>query len=355
MRHLSLLLLLVFTAGCKFSAMDAIDPFNIFHDDDGGSDSSISPDRVVEPASKMALALGGVAPGRDELLFVDSEDKEITFAENDEVDCSANPQIVSIAARPDFETLAAGSGVKLTATSEGVAEVHCTNSLNTFDETYEITVPPQSLIQILVAEAREQINDEAEIANGRVKLDSQSPTANALASVIRNRINIILDMNDPSLFEVDAEDFASSAPASYYDAVIAAPVQFSPTAEDDPNHEVFTSAQDRNFIEEDNWAAYDQAVLTAAATFNGDLSDSSGGAFAYLSPNADEWTLIDEALATEAEEIPDGIRTSDDNFPSLAPVQVLILPEIWNDEDGRPSFIFTRERPADTPAVMELN
>lgn len=353
MRFLPLFMLLALTTSCDFNAMDAIDPFNIFHDN--GSSSSITPDRVVEPTSKMALALGGVAPGRDELLFVDAEQKPITFPETASVTCTVDPPIAQIEPRPDFASLAAGSGAKLTATSEGVAAVHCSDNQNTFDETYEVTVPPQSLIQILIAEASTQISAEAEIANRRVSLSSQSPTANALASVIRNRINMILDMDDPSLFAVDAAAFHADEPVSYYDAVILADGQFSPTTEDDPTHKTFLNAQDRNFIDEDLWAAYDQAVLTAAAAFNGDMLESAGGAFAYLSPSEEQWNLIEEAFNTQAQEIPDGVGTSDENFPALAPVQILLLDEIWKYDDGRPSFIFTRERPDGAAAVTKVS
>jgi hypothetical protein len=53
---------------------------------------------------------------------------------------------------------------------------------------------------------------------------------------------------------------------------------------DDPTHETYSNAQDRNFLDPATQLAYDQAVLTAAGIYNGDIKEFTGGAFAFLSP-----------------------------------------------------------------------
>ncbi|PIR25391.1 MAG: hypothetical protein COX62_06915 [Deltaproteobacteria bacterium CG_4_10_14_0_2_um_filter_43_8] len=340
MKRIFLLTLLFFSLpACGYLTYN---PFDLF---DRGSSS---PSRVSDPTLKLSLALGGVAPGREELLLIDASGNELSFADEIEVSCTANPDIITIAARDNFSSIAKGAGAKLTPTAEGVAEIRCTENGTELDSVYEVTIPPQRLIQILVAEAATQIADEAETESGFVTLASQSTTAQALASVVKNRIDLILEDGNAGLFGADQVDFEANAPVSYYNAVIEAPNQFSPVNTDDSSHAVYTNAQDRNFLSSSFHTAYDQAVLTAAQIFNGDLSDSTGNAFGFRSPNAFQWGLVSSALENEAENLPDGIGFTDATFPTLSPLQILILPEIWTYSDGRASFIFARSLPNDT-------
>ena len=96
---------------------------------------------------------------------------------------------------------------------------------------------------------------------------------------------------------------------------------------------------------EGDWLiAYDQAVITAAGVFNGDIVDLTAGAFAFRSPTDAEWDLLAEALSDGADEIPDDSGFTDASFPALAPIQILVHPDVWTYDDGLPSFVFARER-----------
>jgi len=167
--------------------------------------------------------------------------------------------------------------------------------------------------------------------------------------VIRNRIALINDEDDPSLFGADEDDYDSDPIGSYYDVVIYAPDQFSPTGTDDPTYDTFIEAEDRDLLS-GNWLiAYDQAVLTAGRVFNGDISDTTGNCFAFRSPTAAEWDLIAGNLG--ADEIPEGSGFTDESFPSLDPIQIVILPDIWAYDGGMPSFVFAREREDGAAAI----
>ncbi|MBI4127041.1 MAG: hypothetical protein HY465_06060 [Deltaproteobacteria bacterium] len=299
--------------------------------DDGSSetttdDRSISPERVIEPTSTFALAVGGVAPGRDELVL------DRTFGAGDVLVCTADPPILLFYNRSGFDSGTAGGGYQMIPTEEGLAAVTCSISGVALDETYEVTIPPQNLIQILLGEARTQLDDEATIEDGHVTLTSTSPTATAIGAVIRNRIRLIEERADPELFNADSGAYNANPPVSFYDAVINAPHQFLPVEPSDPSYPIFDDAQDRNFLDATWLAAYDQAVLSAAAIFNEDASDPTGGAFAFRSPTEEEWQ--------------DGTEVTDDNFPALAPLHIVIVPDVWTYDDGRPAFIFVRSRDA---------
>ena len=347
----ALLILLLTCAGCW---KQFLDPFGIFTDDDDKR-PSVLPDRVTDPTESLSLAIGGVAPGRDELVIFDSNGEPRDFT-GQTLACEADDDIVLLKPRPGFATEADGSGVIVTPTEPGVTAIRCYVDGTDFEEIYEVTIPPQYLIQILVAEALMQLTDEAELDPDEdgdvVMLESASPTGNALASVIRNRIGFINSRDKPDLFMADPDDYDADPPASYYDAVIMAEGQFSPTDPDDPNYDLFMDAQDRNFLAEDELVAYDQAVLTAAAIFNGDTSDTTTGAFAFMSPTEDEWTQISIAWTGAYMTIPDGAGFSDADFPALAPIQILIHPDVWKYDDGRPSFVFARMRTNEDFAVV---
>jgi hypothetical protein len=347
----ALLILLLTCTGCW---KDLIDPFGIFT---GGGDDrpDVLPDRVLDPTDKFSLAVGGVAPGRDELIIFGTDGEPEDFT-GKTLACEAEDEIVNLENRPGFSSQAAGSGVRIVPIEPGVTAIRCSVDSEEVAEVYEVTVPPQSLIQILVAEALQQLGDEAaldEEAEGSVvKLDSQSPTGNALGSVIRNRISQINMADDPGLFMADEDDYDEDPQASYYNAVIMAEGQFSPTDSDDPNYDLFWDAQDRNFLAEDELVAYDQAVLTAAGIFNGDIADNTTGAFAFRSPTEGEWNRLVQAWTMAYVEIPSGAGWTDESFPAFAPIQILLHPDVWTYEDGRASFVFARQRTEDDFAVV---
>lgn len=329
---------------------------NPFSDDDDDGRPSAAPDRVIEPTAKYSIAIGGVAPGRNELVIFQGDGNPRDFAGHI-LKCAPDDPILITRPRPGFDTEAAGSGVEIIATEPGVTAVRCTVDDTAIENVYEVTVPPQNLIQILVAEAGEQLADEAELDEERagsvVGLASLSPTGNTVGAVIRNRVKLINSNDDPLLFSADSKEYDESPPASYYDAVIMADNQFSPTNREDPSYSIFSKAQDRNFLEGDWVKSYDQAVLTAAGIFNGDITDPTGGAFAFRSPNENEWPLISEALALGYTEIPDGAGFTDKTFPQLAPIQLLIHPDVSKYPDKRPAFVFARQRTLQDFAVVD--
>lgn len=343
-----LVILSIFLAGC----------YNLFEGLTGSSSDdrpSAEPARVIEPAEKYSLAIGGVAPGRDELVIYDGSGDIRDFS-GQTLACTADDDIVIVRPRPGFETAAEGSGVGLIATAPGVTAIRCAVDGIAMEDAYEVTIPPQMLIQILIAEAGQQIDDEAQLGwdawGGSVLLNSSSPTGNAIGQVIRNRIELINSRDNPALFNADESDYDYNPPASYYDAVIMADGQFSPVDPDDPTYDIFDSTQDRNFLDDEWLVAYDQAVLTAAGVFNGDTDDTTAGAFAFRSPTDDEWDAIAQAWTLHHSDIPDGAGFSDETFPSLAPIQILIHPDVWTYGDGRPAFVFARRRTEDVPAVV---
>lgn len=327
-------------------------PFS--NDGDDGARPSAVPDRVIEPTARYALSIGGVAPGREELVIYDEYGNVRNFS-GKVLDCVSEEPILILHPRPGFPSLTDGSGAQMVAVEPGVTGVTCTEDGEELGIVYEITIPPQNLVQILVAEAGEQLADEAnQDEDGNVELSSVSKTGDVLGMVIRNRIERINAADDPFLFEANLEDYDADPPASYYDEVILAPDQFSPTDPRDPSHGIFDLAQDRSFLSEEWKVAYDQAVLTAAAVFNGDTRDSTNGAFAFMSPTEDEWSLITQTWTSNSMEIPLGIRFSDATFPTLAPIQILIHPDIWKYDDGRPSFVLVRQRTLNDPAVTNV-
>ncbi|MFH0800048.1 MAG: hypothetical protein V2A66_07715 [Pseudomonadota bacterium] len=347
--RLGIIIVLLSTTACW-------NPFkNPFASSSGSSSPSTEPGRVIEATAKYSLAIGGVAPGRDEVVIYDASGDISDFGSRT-LACAADSQIVFLRNRPGFDTPAAGSGVQVVAVEPGVTAVRCTLDGDAVGGVYEITVPPQNLIQILVAEAGAQLSAEAKIdsssGSDAVALDSVSKTGDAIGSVIRNRIDKINIAKNPSLFSADPKAYDADAPVSYYDAVIEAAGQFSPVDPKDSSHAIFDKAQDRNFLDGDYVVAYDQAVIIAAGIFNGDISDSTGGSFAFRSPTAEEWTSVESAWTMLLSQVPADAGFSDATFPDLAPIQILIQPDVWKYPDGRPSFIFARSRTAADYAVV---
>ncbi len=345
--------LLIALTTCTGCWKDLLDPLGLFH---GGDDRpSVLPDRVTDPTDKYSLAMGGVAPGRDELVIFGAGGEPRDFT-GQALSCEADEEIVLLEARPGFASVADGSGVLMVPQAPGVTAVSCSVDGGEPDYIYEVTIPPQSLIQILVAEALTQLYDEARLDDEEeaevVLLTSSSPTGDALGSVIRNRIAFINQQDKPSLFMADGDDYDADPQASYYDAVIMAEGQFSPTNADDPNYDLFWDAEYRDYLSQEEKVAYDQAVLTAAGIFNGDIADSTTGAFAFRSPTESEWTIISQAWSMGYVQIPDGAGWSDESFPAFDPIQILIHPDVWRYSDGRPSFVFARMRTDEDFAVV---
>ncbi len=323
---------------------------------DGSDDEPVQPERVVEPTFKFSLAVGGVIAGRDELVIYDTAGNVREFPST-ALSCEARDQIVTLEPRPEHETPSSGSGVRIVPISAGVTSIECTDEGNQVGGIYEVTIAPQEVIQMLVAEAAEQIANEARLMRDTeedvVSLESESITAEALASVVRNRIELINSEQDPSLFAADYSFYYDDPPASYYSAVVMAPAQFSPAAEDDPSHGTFVNAAKREYLLNERLIAYDQAVLSAARVFNGDSIDPTGGAFAFRTPTEIEWSAIRLAL-TNGAEIPFNAGFTDEDFPALAPIQILIMDDVAKFEDGRPTFIFARPRFPGDPAITDV-
>lgn len=335
----------------------------------GGRDSAL-PERVENPAGRIIIALGGVPAGWDELIFKDNLGNVRDFKDSI-LDCKPDAEGIAVDFRPGFTSQSEGSGVRLIAHAPGVVAIRCTvDGEEMKDEVYEVTVPPQTLIQILVAEAQQQLADEAQIDEaagaGVVKQESASVTGNALGAVIRNRILFINDRDDPELFGAISAIYDSHTPASYYDGVIEAPDQFAPTHKLDPLHDLYQRAEVRGRLSAEEQIAYDQAVLTAAGVFNGDIPDPTQEAFAFRSPTLEQWQLLHIAALNADPAIPDGSGFVDADFPEFAPIQIEVLPEVWKyeaeGEEGvaeeavagweRPAFVFARIRPEALPAAV---
>lgn len=357
MNLVRILVVLVLTLSCTGCWNPFSNPLSMFGI--GNDSPSATPDRVENPTDHFILALGGVTSGWDDLIIRDVMGNPVLFGQS-VLNCWAESAIVEVTIRPGYFSQSDGSGVRLIPRDVGVTAVRCTVDGTDLGRVYEVTIPPQSLIQILVAEATEQLADEAtldeEIGAGVVTLGSESSTGNALGAVIRNRIQRILDDGDPSIFGATPAAFETDPFGSYYDAVITAPDQFSPVLTSDPTHDLYERASARSQLSAAEKIAYDQAVLTAGGIFNGDIEDPTQGAFAFRSPTVEEWELLQGALASGATSIPEDSGFTDASFPTYAPIQIEIIPEVWKySEDKRPSFVFARELPEEATArVVEL-
>lgn len=350
----------LFTTSC--------DPFMAYqiyewaHGDGGGDDgegaNSYSPTTpAIEATETYAIAIGGVAPGRDELILNDKNGKLIDFAGH-KLDFKADSSAVSFQPRPTFEDFTSGSGAKIIPQNVGVATISYTLDDVEQSDKFTAIVPPQSLIQMMVAEANQQLTEEAQLENSNhVKLTSVSPTATAIGAVTRNRILRTDAGPDYSLFGVDETMWLKNPPDSYFEAVITAAIngiyQYSPVDPSDPNNKTYTNAEARQFLEPNDHRAYDQAVISAAHIFTDETVDPTNGAFGFFSPTIDEWVVIKLAQDNNMIILPPNCGMSDDDFPEFAPIQLLILPNVWKYADGRPSFIFIRTKEITDPAVTE--
>lgn len=350
MRKLGVIILGLTLLGCG-SVKDYITkPFtDLFTsgDDAPAAGPTVTAQPVIEPTAKYALAMGGVAPGRDQLVLSGILGKTLIFI-------AADP-IVGFMTLPDKATYIEGPGAQIVPQKEGKTTFHYTVDDVASTATYAITIPPQALIQILIGEARGQIASEVTLASGAVALTSRSITAEALASVIRNRVKLIDSESNPGLFDADPVKYNVGGDPAKYDAVIAATqagtYQFSPVDPTDPSHDSFTNAEARSFLDASLFAAYDQSVLSAAGVFDGTIDDPTGGAFGFRTPDAAETLCMDLAAKTPSPVLPSSCDEPDARFPALAPIQILIHPKIPRLSDNRPAFIFYRTRAASEPAV----
>jgi hypothetical protein len=316
-------------------------------DDDTTQAPTITDQTVIESTAKFALAMGGVAPGRDELVIDGLVTADLQF--------SATDPIIGFMERSGYATFSAGTGAKIIPQKEGKTTVHYSIGGVEASTVYAVTIPPQSLIQILIGEARGQITQEASLSSGAVALTSRSVTAETIAAVVRNRVKLIDAQNNPGLFNVDPVQYAIGGEAAKYDAVITAVqfgiYQFSPIDPNDPSHDAFENAAARSFLEATLLAAYDQSVLSAAQIFDGTRSDPTGGAFGFRTPAADEGLCLELAAKSSTPVLPSSCDDPDARFPAFTPVQVLIHPQVPRLSDNRPAFIYYRARTISEPAV----
>lgn len=343
-------------AGCGYALYQLAKQIEDAADDDGTTDDTqtASTAPAVEPAKTYAIALGGVAPGRDELILTDASGALRSFG-GQVLTFSADSTVIGLLPRPNFASFGDGSGAQIVPQRAGEAAIRYQIDAVEQGELFGATVPPQELIQVLIGEARGQLKNEATIADGVVQLTSRSVTGDAVAAAIRNRVALIDTEKDPGLFAADPLTYYLEPPASSYTAVIEAAAdgiyQFSPVDPNDGSHETYAHAEARSFLDAKLQLAYDQAVLTAAAIFDGRTDDPTGGAFAFRSPTAEEWTCLKSAFDRRVSAIPAGCVPGDENFPALAPVQILLHPDVAKYADDRPTFIFYRKRPTGAVAI----
>lgn len=311
---------------------------------------------VIEASSTYAVALGGVAPGRDELILIDASGNIKDFTDKS-LEFRPDTDVVGLLPRPGYEDFATGSGAKIIPQRVGFTFItYYIDNIEQADRFLAI-VPPQSLIQMSVAEGSTQLTQEAEIENSsHVKLTSVSPTGDALGAVTRNRVDAIGFSGNYYLFGVNQVEWDIDPPASHYDSVILADngglYQYSPVDPANPAHKTFTDAEARSFLDPAYHRAYDQAVLTSAYIFSNKTADPTGDAFAFFSPTEEEYEKILLAYSNNMVGLPEGCGVSDEDFPEFAPIQILILPNVWTYTDGRPSFVFIRSRESTEYAVV---
>lgn len=325
----------------------------------GGGGENYSPGTpAVEATETYKIALGGVAPGRDELILTDDSGNLLDLS-GSTLDFEVDNDMVGLLPRPDYDDFTSGSGAQIVPQKVGFAVISYYIDDVLQEDRFLAIVPPQSLIQMMVAEGSAQLTGEAEVgSDSHVKLSSTSPTADGLGAVTRNRVEMIYDTDNPPIFTVDEEAWALDPPSSYFDSVITAEsngiYQYSPVSPDDPTHDTFIDAEARSFLDPSLHRAYDQAVLSAANIFSEDTLDPTGGAFAFYSPTEDEWEEIEHAYSNNMISIPVDCGVSDSFFPALAPIQIVILDDVWTYPSGRPAFVFIRSREARDYAVVVI-
>lgn len=339
-----------------FEAQGTDSTTNTTSNGSSSGDSEESRDRNADET--LALALGGVGAGMDEIQVTEETQGQVIGFE------AADPSLVDFKPLTGFNSYDEGGGGRVIPSDVGITEVWYTLA-GKRQTVYEATIPPQSLIQILIGEARGPLSREVNLlADGVIDLASVSPTGDAVGAVIRNRISLIDEAASPGLFAANRTRYNAEAASSKYDAVIEASsssgvYQFNPVDTKDPTHEKYVAAARRDNLdqfEEDLFPAYDQAVLTAADVYNENLEDPTNGAFAFYSPSDSQYTVLKEALEGGAKTLPSGAGTSDAQFPAYKPIQVLILPGVaTKTEDSEiPSFVFVRPRESSDPAVTAV-
>lgn len=329
-------------------------PWNLYDlatEDDSGTTAS----SAIEPTKTYAVALGGVARGRDELVIYDDDNKPLDFT-GKTLEFSADNGNIVLEPRSGYGNFAAGGGALIVPKKVGTTIVSYDVDGVRQHEHYKVIVPPQSLIQILIGEARGQIAVEAQTADGFVKLDSESTTGNAIGVVVRNRVQLIEAGQPAELFVVDDAAWAVNEPQSHWDAVIAAEsngsYQFTPLDPAAQSYDEYMAAEKRaNLLNDSEINAYDQAVLTAAMIFDNSTVDPTGGAFGFRTPTSAEAACLSNAMQSPTYSIPVGCGPGDSNFPAFAPVQILVHPSVALLSDRRPSFVFYRNRGDDEVAV----
>jgi hypothetical protein len=348
--------LLLNTASCA----KMFDPFNLtgIAGDDSDEDaegSAAEETAAAAPAKTYAVAPGGVAGGRDELVIYD-ETGAVADLGGKTIVFSADNDNIQLEFRDGFTDFGTGSGAKIVPLKVGTTIVSYTVDGTASDDKYKVVIPPQSLIQILIGEARGQIAGEAQVEDGLVSLDSASPTANAVAAVVRNRVLLLESGYPTSLFVVNEGDWGLDPPESHWDAVIVAEsygaYQFTPVDPSSESNAVFLNAVKReNLYSDDDLIAYDQAVLTAAQVFDNETADPTGGAFAFRTPTEWQAACLLATMNTKLLILPPECGPGDENYPAFAPIQVLIHPSVAELSETRPSFVFIRNRDLTDPAV----
>jgi len=304
---------------------------------------------AIEATATYKIAIGGVASGRNELVIFDEYNNILNLrgrALSFEVE---GEDVVELVPRDGYQDFASGSGALIRPKKPGYAVIKYLIDGTRQEDEFLVIVPPQSIIQMMVAEAARQITDEADVdENNHVRLTSRSNTAEAIGFVARNRVKITYENDDLSLFDVDSNLWKSDPPASYFDAVIYAHnediYQYSPVDPSDPTHGIFEDAATRDGLDESFHRAYDQAVLTAADIFSESIDDPTGGAFAFFSPTEEEWSCILDLYTQQGTNIPPSCGFTDSDFPSLAPIELFVPRDIWRYKDGMPSFVFARQK-----------
>lgn len=334
--------------GCPFF-QNPLEIFGIGGNGDDEGDGVTHQERDV--SGKLSVAVGGVASRADEITFSDTI--RVVSIQNEA------PDLFSVAPL-DGSSFNSSNGMRVQAQKAGIGYVTPITSGSSVSPV-EVTIPPQKLIQVLVGEARGELAREATLEGDSVKASSVSITGDAIGAVIRNRISRINEVARPDLFVVNGTDYGREAPISYYEAVIEAnrsrTYQFSPVNPHDVNHTYYLNAAQRNTLENsgtDVLLSYDQAVLTAAGIFNNATRDTTGGSFGFFSPTPAQYELIKEAFDMGSRTLPAGCGTSDENFPSFAPIQIVVLSQVAPSSQERhvPSFVFIRSRTSVDPVVI---
>ena len=299
---------------------------------------------------KIKLALGGTLAGWDELLIDNLQP-------TDSVTLVFEPE--GIASGTILDSTANSITFKITPEKAGITQLKYQINGVLQGKSIKVVIPPQEMIQVLMGEARSIIPQEiTKDSEGRVDRNSKSFTAQALFSVIRNRIKIIEEQNQPSLFVVDENDFTNADLAERYRLIIEAHrngiYQFSPLDPEDPSYAAYTASAQRSGLSASRTLVYDQALLTAADIFDETLADNTYKSFGYYSPTRSEYDHLLTGLNSTT--LPDNIGRSDDTFPALAPIQILILNEISPQtfDDTLPSFVFVKSRTAEENSVLKL-